>query len=83
MSRRQRRSFTRDFKLAALKRMAETDSIQVYPRNWGASGSCCMSGGTPMRQAATPGFGGPAGRVRRTRRRPRCCWPRPVSSRLV
>ena len=35
MSRRQRRSFTRDFKLAALKRMAETDSIRALSQELG------------------------------------------------
>lgn len=35
MSRRSRRSFTRDFKLAALKRMTETDNIQALAKELG------------------------------------------------
>lgn len=35
MSRRMRRSFTRDFKLSALKRMAETDNIHSLAKELG------------------------------------------------
>lgn len=62
MSRRQRRSFTRDFKLAALKRMAETDSIRALSQELGIErkllyvwrGAYAAGGDAGLRRAGRP-----------------------------
>lgn len=62
MSRRRRRSFTRDFKLTALKRMAGTDSVQALADELGVTRTqlyhwrdAFSAGGEPgLRRAGRP-----------------------------
>jgi transposase len=62
VSRRRRRSFTRDFKLAALKRMAETDNIQALAEELGIErkllycwrDAYALNGASGLRRAGRP-----------------------------